>query len=473
MAKNTTISLKIEKILRDPILSHAHLGMKIVSLEDEETLYELNSEKLLVPASNLKSITAAAALEKLRVNYRFKTEIYASDGMENGIVKGDLIVKGFGDPTLTTRGFPQPYSYDPSLRRFVNHLEDIVKALRKLGLKRIYGNIVADDTFFDHERYCQTWSIEDQRWYYAPRISGLSINENLIALVVKARGKVGEKAKVSTIPKTKYPSVVNQALTVPETTKPSITVEKPWLKDEITIKGTIRSGTKWEFKENEEWVTVENPCLYTASVFKEHLEQARIHVGGRIEMGKLEDGAQRIMASVSPPLSEIINWMLKESDNFYAEQIIKTLGAELRGEGSWNKGVEVINEFLRDTHINYGCKIVDGSGLSRENRIPPELIIDLLKYMKSRPAGDLFISSLPIAGVDGTIKRRMKGTLAERNLMAKTGYLERVSCLSGYLKTKNKKMIAFSMMFNDFAGKVSRVRAIQDKIGILLASSVL
>ena len=449
-AEEKTVEEKIDLILKKPVIKDATVGVLAVSLIDGK-LVDYNSEKLFIPASNMKLLTGAAALEILGGDYRFRTTIYGTTNItKKGVLEGNLILKGCGDPTLATY---KNYGIE-------SLLSDTIEELYNKGLRVIKGDILVDETFFDSQRLGSGWMWDDEQYGYSAQVGALSLNENVIVVRITPGKSAGDPIDVQLIPSTDYIEIINEAITCSANTKSDISVERSKAQNKILIKGEIAEGSDPVIRTR----TIEEPGFYAGTVFKESLESNGIDVYGRVRSGVAKKGIElKVINSV--PLSEIVECMMKNSDNFYAEQIIKTIGAEVMGAGSWSNGIKAVKQFLCDIGIDATqLRMVDGSGLSRYNLLSPQLVVNLLKYMYS----ETFLTSLPMAGVDGTLKNRMKGTPLEGNLKAKTGTMSGVSALSGYITTESGDVIAFSIMINNYAKSSKPIKIIEDEIAEII-----
>jgi D-alanyl-D-alanine carboxypeptidase/D-alanyl-D-alanine-endopeptidase (penicillin-binding protein 4) len=413
--------------------SNGKLGVVVRSLKSDETIFEYNADGLFVPASNVKIITSVTALSLLKADYRFKTEFYSGGEILNGVLYGGLYIKGYGDPTLKTE-----------------HLNSIAYEFKKRGIKEIKGGITVDDSYFDKARYGKGWKEKWKGDVFSPPISALSLNYNTFDINIHP-SKLGRAPVVGLEPKGTNVNIINKAIT----RKGKNTLVAHWLEEGKTIilKGGISPHASF-FKIQ---LTVENPALYTGSVFKKILEESGIKVQGFITMGEVPSWAEIFYTHFSPPLHVIITEYNKNSVNIIGENIVKTLGAEIKGTpGTWEKGSQVVSEFLRKIGIKDGFTIVDGSGLSPLNQVSPKTLTEILKYAyKDRLISIEFISSLPIGGVDGTLKKRFRMSKVEGRVLAKTGHLDNVSALSGYLFTENGDVLVFSILANGLGWKAT------------------
>jgi len=422
----------LESIPREA-LSNGRLGVVVKSLTTDEFIFQYNSDKLFVPASNVKVLTSVSALSILNPDYRFKTEFYSGGDITNGVIHGGLYIKGYGDPTLSTE-----------------HLESIAQEFKSLGIKEIRGGIIVDESYFDNVRYGKGWKEKWKGDVFSPPISALSLNYNTFYIKVYP-SKPGRIPIVALEPKGTNVNVINKAIT----TNKGGRLSAVWLEGGKTIKlsgGISRKTPSYTLE-----VTTRNPALYTGSAFKRILEDAGIRVEGYIIMGDVPDWAGVFYTHFSDPLYLIIAEFNKNSVNIIGENIIKTLGAEVIGEpGTWEKGTEVVSNFLHEIGIKGSFEIFDGSGLSLLNRVSPNAITDVLEYAYNNQVISLkFLSSLSIGGVDGTLKRRFKRSEVEGRVMAKTGHLSNVSALSGYLFTKNGDVLVFSILANGLGSKAT------------------
>jgi len=408
------------------------LGVVVKSLKTDQKIFEYNPDKLFVPASNQKVITSVSALSLLGTDYRFKTEFYSGGGVSNGVLYGGLYIKGYGDPSLTTE-----------------HLGLIAQEFKKRGIKEIKGGIMVDDSYFDGVRYGKGWKEEWKGDFYSPAISALTLNQNTFEIKVYP-SKPGRIPTVELEPSGTNINIINKAVT--SYRKGGITAK--WYEEGKTImlRGSISPrASSYSIK-----TTVGNPALYTGSVFKKAMEDAGIKVRGLVVRSEVPYWARVFYTHYSDPLYLIVTEYNKNSVNIIGENLIKTLGAEFKtAPGSWEKGAQVISEFLRKTvGVKDSFIIVDGSGLSPLNQVSPKVITEILRYAyKNQLIGPHFLTSLPIAGVDGTLKHRFSTSEVRGRILAKTGYLNNVRALSGYVFTKSGDVLVFSILANGLGWK--------------------
>ncbi len=447
------LSSGIDSLLQSSALHNAAVGIQIFSLDYHEIVYERNPGLPLNPASNTKLITSAAALVTLTPQYRFTTTASSNASLKRGTLHGDLYMKGGGDPVL---------SYEDLLA--------LAQNVYSAGIRTITGDIVGDDSFFDEERKFSGW--HDFTNAYSGKLGALSLNGNAVNLVIKPAETPGHAPIVTMEPPTSYVRLNNNAVT--RTTKNRVYASfsnpesEASAEETLVLKGRVsRKATYGIYSK----VIVNNPTLFTTTAFKDALEQIGITVQGDVAAGTVPGRSRRIARHTSDPLSRIVWESNKSSDNFVAEQLLKTLGAETSGEpGSTENGLRAIQDFLEELDILPDTYILEnGSGLSRKNRLCPEQLVRLLTYMyQSFHVRSEFLASLAIAGVDGTLRRRMQNTQAEGRLRAKTGAIRQVSCLSGYAASRENEVFAFSIMVNDYTSGGYAVKKVQNEIGELL-----
>jgi D-alanyl-D-alanine carboxypeptidase/D-alanyl-D-alanine-endopeptidase (penicillin-binding protein 4) len=443
----------VELLLSQPPLSNARVAMQVESLDDGQVIYSRNPDELLNPASNTKLVTAATGLLRLGPEYRFSTDYLADKPMQRGRV-GTLYVKGRGDPSVTTE-----------------RLDGLVADLWHRGVRSV-GDIVLDDSFFDREEFGPGWEqeVSDKAW--AAGVGALSLNHNAVAIYITPADRTGSRAHVEVEPDARdYFVIDNRVATVRPNGRRKL---RPHAMPEgertrIVVDGRIplRADAVLMFRR------VGDPAFYYGQTLKLLLKKRGIRVSGRVKRGAVPQTAALIQTYESSELGEIIRDMNKISSNFIAEMLVKTLGAELKGTpGTWPKGLEVAEELLAELGIPRGTYVLkNGSGLNDTNRFTARQLATLLQAVWKRfPVASEFVSSLGIAARDGTMRLRMEGTDAAGRLRAKTGTLERVTALSGYVQSLGGERFVFSVLVNDWAGKSAPVISSIDRLGILLAA---
>jgi len=381
------LKAELDQTFDEPAFSNAYWGVVVQSLKNGEILYSRNPHKNFIPASNMKLFTTAAALVKLGPEFRYYTGFYADSSIDkNGIINGDLIILGAGDPTITGRYYNG---------EIVKPLECWADSLRAHNITAIKGDIVGDDNYFEEEIMGEGWAWDYQSDWYAAQISALSFNDNCINIYFSAGDSIGGLAKYQLMPETDYAVIINKVTTVRDGLDREISFKRKHGTNRVEIEGAISTGSSPQ----RDWFSVENPTLFTATVFKQTLEKKGIQVSGSPQdIGDLNDYFYRtdsvnlIFDYRSPPLWEIVESVNKVSQNLYAELLLRTLGAHFRDIGSAGQGIEVVKEFLQDIGVDTEqFLMVDGSGLSRLNMITPTHVVKLLRYMRKHTYGDYFL----------------------------------------------------------------------------------
>jgi serine-type D-Ala-D-Ala carboxypeptidase/endopeptidase (penicillin-binding protein 4) len=459
----TELVQNLDNVFSDPAFYNAHWGVAIQSLETGEIIFQRNARKGFMPASNMKLFTTAAALIKLGPDFQLQTEVYATGEIDDqGVLKGDLVVRGMADPALSGR------YYDGNMTWVFQTWAD---SLKKAGIRKIQGRIIGDDTYFDDELLGEAWSWDYQSDYYAAQISALTFNDNCVDIIFTPGDSVGDSTSFRLQPRTDYITLENRVKTADKVQGTRIRLDRQQGGNHVVCTGSLY---KKEEKQTE-WVTVENPTRYTVVVLRSVLEENGITSGEVFDIDELPgfeyDKSQRVAIHYAPPMHEIIKTVNKVSQNLFAELLLRVVGKEYAGKGSADAGEQVAKELFSGMGINpEEIFMADGSGLTRVDMVSPQSVITLLRTMRQHTYGNYYYDSLPIAGVDGTISKRMQGTAAEDNVHAKTGYINRVRALSGYVTTRDGEELVFSMIVNNYTVPTSLCNAKQDLVCEWLAN---
>ncbi len=441
--------ISIDSIVSQPELDFAHVGICVMDLERDSVIYAHNCRDLCIPASNMKIITTGVSLTYLGPAFRFTTHLAMNGALRKKKLRGDVILIGGGDPTFS--------------------LEDLVQFVEQLQnkeIREITGNIIVDENYFktivyseqfpNNERLPVGWAWHYLDARYAPEISALSMNKNVVNVKMIAT-RLGDDAKVVLEPETEYVSLVNNMIT--KNGSDSIIVYRKPEDNVIYVDGGIGMGHTRNIQ-----VSVKDPALFVGNYFKERLADAHIKLRGDVvkRNDAFSDVDNVIIDSVSSaPLVDILEEMNRESENLYAEILLKTLGAYYYKDGSFGRGIEIVKRFIEKCGIDTSAvSIWDGSGLSRHNLLSPYFLALVLRYMYHTKFSELFKTLLPSSG-EGTLERRFRGY--GKMMRAKTGTLHAVSCISGYLEV-NEKDYCFSMMFNNYTCKRKKIEEIQEQI---------
>jgi D-alanyl-D-alanine carboxypeptidase/D-alanyl-D-alanine-endopeptidase (penicillin-binding protein 4) len=479
----TALRERISSWLDQPQFVAARWGMQVMT-KDGTVIYARDAEKAFMPASNMKLYTTAAAIDAFGPDFRLETSVYATSPISrNGMLSGDLIIYGRGDPNLSARFMTEGDHSDFKPAEFIPAIEALADQIKTRGVKRIKGDLIGDDSYFSSDLLGPGWEWDDAQFYYGAEVSALTVNDNAVTFIVKPASRVGGAPQIEVQPQTSYLSIVNQAETS-ERGPTRIGVRRPLNSNTVVFFGTIpRSAEKFEVN-----IAVHDPARFAATLLKEALERRGIRVLGQIRRSDAEtrlkqpfmpEKLERVANVTSQPMAEMLKVINKPSQNLHTELMLRQLGA-LRGTGAPlddygmpaptdTRGNEVRRQFLQKAGVDLtGLSLRDGSGLARQDLVTPRSTASLLTYMISHPHFEVFRQSLPIAGVDGTLNRRMRETTASGNVRAKTGSLSYVNALSGYLTTKRGELLAFSMMGNNYTGPGRDVTAVFDQICVLL-----
>jgi D-alanyl-D-alanine carboxypeptidase/D-alanyl-D-alanine-endopeptidase (penicillin-binding protein 4) len=447
---------KIEKIRAKNKIKSEHLGMIISSGEgdNEKIIFESSPDKKMIPASITKIATAAVTLKKIPPGQKIKTSLWRDGEIENGVLKGNLILKGGGDPSFVSE-----------------NLWYLVNAFTRSEIKIIEGNILVDDSLFDSIRFDPSRQEERvDRAYDAPT-GAMSFNWNSVNIFVRPAEKGGELAKVFIDPENEYIRLINKVKTVEKGTA-DISVDRDPDKegpgDVIIVKGVIPKNSN----EVTVFKNITNPDLWSGYNLKSFLKQRNIQVKGNVKAQKINPQAILVAESESKGIEQILGDMNKFSNNYVAEMLAKNIGAQIKTPGSIKVAMDEISSYL----ISLGAQkndfeLLNPSGLTRDNKVTARVLWRVLNDMKNQFAfHSEFMTSLPIAGIDGTLKKRMKGTPGERLVRAKTGFLTNVVSLAGYLSKADGTIMTFVFMFNGQEDE-AKVKQFYDSICLSLIDS--
>jgi D-alanyl-D-alanine carboxypeptidase/D-alanyl-D-alanine-endopeptidase (penicillin-binding protein 4) len=450
----------INTVLGDPALARGTWGVAVKSLARDQTLFALNEHKLLMPASTLKVVTLAVAADKLGWDYNYRTSMLTIGSVENGVLKGDLLIVGSGDPTFDDwDGFASA--------RFA----EWATVLKRDGIRAIDGRIIGDDNAFDDDGLGTGWAWDDLAASYATSVSALQFNQNTAQLVVTPAALSGQPPRVEVAPESARLSVLNRSTTAGG--GPPLSVRAIPKTSTVELDGTIPPTADRVLRN----VSVPNPTLYFANAARDGLIRNGIEVvGPAVDIDDVDTPPDRTSAVIrtevfSKGLSDIGSTMMKLSQNLFAETLLKTLGLRKSGVGSAASGRAVIDATLAEWGVPDGEVLeVDGSGLSRYNLITPDSLVTILTHVyRDERLRETFIGTLPRAGVDGTLGNRMKGTVAEDNVRAKTGSFSNARAVAGYMHTADGEPLVFAVLANNFGAPALAIDNATDAIIVALA----
>jgi D-alanyl-D-alanine carboxypeptidase/D-alanyl-D-alanine-endopeptidase (penicillin-binding protein 4) len=449
-----TLAADLDRIFGSPLTAHALWGVQIKSLDSGRLLYSRNAATLMMPASNMKIVTLAAAAETLGWDYRFKTTLETTGSIEDGVLKGDLIVRGTGDPTINTRN-----------NRAAAVFDEWAAALRAAGVTRIDGGVVGDATAFDDRRLGQGWAWDYLEAGYAAPVGALEYNENIAAVRIRPGAKPGDAAELELPPGTGL-GLLYHVVTGTPGSRTAITLERRTYDNYLDVSGTIAADAAPLSRD----VAVVTPTKYFAHSLLLGLRDRGIVVD-RLPVDVMERPADAMVLprrvlheSLSPPLREIATTMMKVSQNLYAETLLKAVGAAKEETGTAAAGRRAASSVFSAWGIDDSSYVqADGSGLSRYDYVTPAAIVTLLERLHADPKHrDAFVATLPIAGTDGTIATRLRATRAEANATAKTGSISNARALSGYVRTRDGELLAFSILANNFTVPAATINWMTD-----------
>ena len=478
-AQQSQLPARIANIIDRPPLDRAHWAIHVVDAATGAALIEHNADRLFIPASNAKLVVAAAAAHYLEPEFRYSTTLETSADIADGVLRGDLIIRGTGDPTISGR-------YEDDM---LDIWESLADSLRVHGIRRIDGSIIADESHWDSDYVRPDWEAYDLLWWYAAPAGALGFNDNAIDFTI-APGAVGAPASITWRPETDYVAFVNRTTTVAAGLPSTLDFTRIAGTDTIIAYGSIAADAA----RHTEYFAVDDPGRYTATVFRDVLERSGIAVAGRsvrvirgvsagvpggrgsatVEAAAAGDPASRRVLAThrSVPLPQLIAPVLQTSQNWFAEQLLKTIGREAGGEGSWSRGIELERRFLIDVvGIDSATfRLRDASGLSAGNLITPRTLVQLLAYMQRTPRQAPALAALPVGGGGtGSMRRRLEDLRGR--VTAKTGSINNVDSLSGFLTADSGRRLIFVIIANNSGRSSPAMRPVLDDIVRAIAAA--
>ncbi|HEX4054581.1 MAG TPA: D-alanyl-D-alanine carboxypeptidase/D-alanyl-D-alanine-endopeptidase [Tepidisphaeraceae bacterium] len=458
-AANADLATDVDSVLRDKLLDRAAVGIDIVRLGksagDVTAIYQSDSKRPLVPASNLKVVTTSAALEQLGPDFKFRTLLLYHDG--------DLVLVGDGDPTLGDAELLKKVGWDVDTV-FKTWAEGLAK--RKFSSAR---DLLVDDSVFDEEFLHPDWPADQVQKRYDAEIAGLNLNANCVDVYVRP-GAFGRPVDYRTDPATSYVSIKNTCTAGGEN---AVWLSREPGTNELVLRGTARSANVVPVS-----VTIHDPPMFAGAVLAERLRSAGISLTGTVKRDRAErqaylaarragsDSSWALLAVHETPLLSVIDRANKDSMNLYAECLCKRMAFQKSGAGTWKAGTAAVGDFLSSLNIpSSQYTLDDGCGLSKNNAISAHLMVTVLTHDYFGPNSAAWLASLAIAGEDGTLAERFHGSDLRGRVIAKTGFVNGVSCLSGYLHAKDDNWYCFSIMFNGIPeGSNSGAKVLQERI---------
>ncbi|WP_102691465.1 D-alanyl-D-alanine carboxypeptidase/D-alanyl-D-alanine endopeptidase [Rummeliibacillus pycnus] len=428
-----------------------------IAIRDDfgNVIYDFNGNRQQKPASNMKLLTSAAALTELGENYRFRTNIYTTGYVKKGTLHGDLYLQGTGDPTLT-----------------VDDLDQFASFLADQGIKKIDGRIIGDDFWFDQDLLTPDIKKDDESYYYAAPITALTLSPDSDydsgTVIIEALGEIiGEKPRLKTTPELGELVIKNEAKTVATNQNTTLKIEREYRKNKVVVSGNLPIHKSWK-----EWITVPNPTLHTVLLFIHALEKHNVqYTQEQLFRGKTPTSATLMVQKQSIPLAQIIIPYMKLSNNSIADILVKTMGKVRVDQGSTKAGLRVVKQYALSRHLNMDDWFFeDGSGMSHNNSVSS---IDLTKLLysvqKEKQWYSTFFNSLPVAAnsdrmIGGSLKNRLKSPFTEGRVFAKTGAIDGVNTLSGYLIGNSGMPYSFSILVQNQNGTIPAIDEIVEKM---------
>jgi D-alanyl-D-alanine carboxypeptidase/D-alanyl-D-alanine-endopeptidase (penicillin-binding protein 4) len=445
---------RAEVLLGRSPASKGEWGLLIVDAESGVTLYEQNRDKYFVPASNMKLFTTALALAKLGPEYRFHTTLETEGTISSrGRLDGDLVLVGRGDPNLSSRKFPYELKeeFDGPPEKLLGELVDRLVAK---GVREISGDVIGDDSYFPREPYPSGWEIDDMVWEYGAAISAIVVDDNTVTLTLTAGDQAASPVQAAVTPATTDFTVKNEVVTSAAEAKADLTLTREPGSHLVVVQGSLPAKSM----PRKLILAIQEPAQHAAATLERLLDERGVQVGGvaraRHDRSVLRGDPVVLAEHVSVPLGDAVKLINKISQNLHAEMLLRTVA---RQNGVWNTPedlVKIAADFYSAAGIAPGDVIqTDASVLSRHDLVTPQAIVALLAYAEKQPWFGFYYSSLPVAGVDGTLEDRMKNTPAAGRIHAKTGSVEHVRTLSGYAETPSGRRLIFSFLSNNQGGK--------------------
>jgi len=449
-------------------------GMMITDAATGEVLYARNAGNYFTLASDVKLFTTALALATLGPEYRVRTTISTTGTLdENGLLNGDLVLIGRGDANLSNRKFP----YDKKVERDglpEKALAALADAVVARGVKEIEGSVIADDSFFPVDRFPDGWTIDDMLWSYGAAVSAIAVNDNTFTLELRPGEREGDAAKFTIEPASDFYTIENTIRTSAHGSEEKLAAAREPGSRAIRVSGTMPAGAS----PRRLTIAIEEPAEYAAELLARLLAARGIkidgvararHAGDTAVSGENSPADTLITERLSESLGEEIRQVNKNSLNLHAELLLLLAAHEKSGATTREEALKFAADFYKAAGIAESDVVLsDGSGLSRRDLVTPRAIVQMLNYAASQPWGEIYRTSLPVAGEDGTLSERMKNTAATGHIFAKTGTVEHVVALSGYATTAGGAHLIFSILGNNNGLHAQTADTILDAIAVAM-----
>ena len=467
-ASRAALAAQIDAVIKQPRFATARWGIAVVSLDHGDTLYAHDADQLLQPASTAKLFTAALSLSTLGETYRIPTRLLATGPQKHGRLDGSLMLYGLGDPTLGTTGS-------------ADWAGQLAAQAAARGLHVVRGDLIADDSYFSGPAHGSGWEVDDLLSSFAVPASALSVGENVVKVTASPGSRPGKPARLQLEPAAANPNIISQLQTTAAGTRDDINLYRAPGQSALQAFGSIAADSPPQHFE----LSVPDPARLAGAQLRDALKQHGIRVSGSLRVLHWPQSDAALMASSellgevwSPPLNEILHQGLKRSQNLYLQNLLLTVGAREPAAApgfsdTESRGLKAMQQMLGEAGIAPSTVLLsEGSGLSRRDLATPDAVVRLLAHLSRQPYAQMLQEALPIAGIDGTLAHRMRGTAAENNVHAKTGSMSYVSCLAGYVTSASGEHLAFAIMLNNYdrPDDAPRISSDVDAIAVLLAN---
>ncbi|HET7215325.1 MAG TPA: D-alanyl-D-alanine carboxypeptidase/D-alanyl-D-alanine-endopeptidase [Terriglobia bacterium] len=473
--RRTPLSRGIDAILQASPARRGFWGIEVVRLSDGKVLYARNAQHLFLPASNMKMFTTSAALSKLGPDFVFRTTVESSSAPDAAGRVPDLVLVGRGDPNLGSRAVPYQYNSPARVPADLD-FEKLADQVASKGVREVTGNLYADDTYFVDQPYATDWAVDDLFWDYGAPVTALAFNDNSLMLEVRPAAFVGPRAQIFVQPGDGYYEIVNGVTTTVAGTPANIEIERAPGSLGLDVWGHIPLGSN----DVDNGISIQAPPLFIGDMFRKLLEERGVKVDGQMVVREVSPAeaasrsgppqpAKRVILAEhdSLPLSQDIKVTLKVSQNLHAEMLLRTMSRVLDGQGSLEDGLNILNNFVQKIGIAPDeVQFADGSGLSRQTLVTPAAVMKLLQFNTRQPYFQWFYDALPVAGVDGTLGDRFHNTPLQGRVHAKTGTLEHVNALSGYMDLAGRRRLAFVIIVNQHPFDGAQATKVIDQIAL-------
>lgn len=452
------VSEPLQAIIENGAASDAFWSVMVTD-STGAALEQYNADKQIRPASTFKLITTAALFQYLGGDYTFTTRLYGTGQQDGDTWEGDLLIRGSGDPSINGE------FYEGNPLFLFEHWAEVLKSM---GITRIDGNLIGNESFFDDIPYPQGWDWDDLSYYYGVEVNALSFNNNVVDLEVLANGDIGQKPEIQWFPfNTPYVNFVNEQVITPPQTSYDESYRRMLGRNTIILRSNLPQG----YYETEP-LSVTQPSLYFIDTFRRFLQMEGIRVNGQLITDRQnrnwedENNYHVLHEHESYPLRRLIEWTNKESDNFYTEMLLKTLSAETYDtEGSTELGLEIVKQFMHTADMDTAkTTLRDGSGLASATLVRTSDLNRLLQKVQTFDWYEDFYKSLSVAGVDGTLESRFRGSQIRNRFNGKTGFVSGVRTLTGYLHTESGRRLIVTLATNNYSVKTSTVDNLHEQI---------